>query len=149
MTVGRRTLPTMTTYSDEPIYNPASWTANRADAGWALLGAVWSCACAGAATTFALSGEDEIATTLWVISGILGLAALIALTAIGCRLAFGQVRYAPAMQPTQPGGDGAPGVRIVEDAPRRRRSDVQVMVLIGFGIVLAATLVVAVITMAR
>lgn len=143
MTAGRRTLPGMSTHSDEPLYDPASWAANRNDAGWALLSTVWSSAFAGGA--LALSGEDEaLSGTFAAFSGILGLVSLLALTVIGCRLAFGRVRYAPA--PVAAAGDGAPGVQIVQNAPRRRRSDAQVMVLIGLGIVLVGTLVVAVIT---
>ncbi len=69
--------------------DPASWAANRsAAAGVALLGYAWPSAFWGAATYYAVEGKDDVAQALLLISGLLGLMMLMALTTIGWRLAF-------------------------------------------------------------
>jgi hypothetical protein len=107
--------------------DPASWAANRSAAGVALLGFAWSSAFWGAATYYAVAGNDEVAQALFLISGVLGLMMLMALTTIGWRLAFlglppGDNAPAaassvppPTSQSTGP-RDGTPSVRIIKSS---------------------------------
>ncbi len=142
----------MTTHSDGPFYDPASWSANRSDVGWALLCTVWSSALGGGA--FALSDTDESwAGTLAALSGILGLASVVVLTVIGCRLAFGKVIVTPPAPTDGPRTTSArqvsPSLRIIDEPIRKRRSDVQVMTVLTLGIVLAITVVVMIVVILR
>lgn len=63
----------------------STWDANRRDVGWAILGVTWALVF-GAAALFL---DDDLAVLCIMVAAAAGLVAVVGLTRVGCRLAFG------------------------------------------------------------